>query len=130
MTSRSIDVSPSLPSKTKIKASASSMASRDCSRISAYIRSSEVGTRPPGWMGEMADQGKRVGLGRPRVGGWNSWAGAMDWDGIDTILLDLDGTLLDRAFDDHFYFEVLPGRYAEANGLSVDIARDRLVGLY
>jgi GMP/IMP 5'-nucleotidase len=54
----------------------------------------------------------------------------MDWNGIDTILLDLDGTLLDRAFDDHFYFEVLPGRYAEANGLSLDIARERLVGLY
>jgi 5'-nucleotidase len=54
----------------------------------------------------------------------------MDWNGIDTILLDLDGTLLDRAFDDHFYFEVLPGRYAEANGISLDIARERLVGLY
>jgi putative hydrolase of the HAD superfamily len=54
----------------------------------------------------------------------------MDWNGIDTILLDLDGTLLDRAFDDHFYFEVLPGRYAEANSLSLDAARERLVGLY
>jgi putative hydrolase of the HAD superfamily len=54
----------------------------------------------------------------------------MDWNGIDTILLDLDGTLLDRAFDDHFYFEVLPGRYAEANGISLDLARERLVGLY
>ena len=54
----------------------------------------------------------------------------MDWNGIETILLDLDGTLLDRAFDDHFYFEVLPGRYAEANHLSLDDARERLVGLY
>ena len=58
------------------------------------------------------------------------WAGAMDWNGIETILLDLDGTLLDRAFDDHFYFEVLPGHYAEANGLSLDAARERLIGLY
>ena len=54
----------------------------------------------------------------------------MDWNGISTILLDLDGTLLDRAFDDHFYFEVLPGRYAEANSLSLDAARERLVSLY
>jgi len=54
----------------------------------------------------------------------------MDWNGIATILLDLDGTLLDRAFDDHFYFEVLPGRYAEANALSLDAARERLVALY
>src|SRR2546430_17316356 len=58
------------------------------------------------------------------------WVGAMDWNGIETILLDLDGTLLDRAFDDHFYFEVLPGRYAEANHLSLDDARVRLIGLY
>jgi len=54
----------------------------------------------------------------------------MDWNGIETILLDLDGTLLDRAFDDHFYFEVLPGRYAEANHLCLDDARERLIGLY
>jgi HAD superfamily hydrolase (TIGR01509 family) len=54
----------------------------------------------------------------------------MDWNGISAILLDLDGTLLDRAFDDHFYFEVLPGHYAEANALSLDAARERLVGLY
>jgi 5'-nucleotidase len=54
----------------------------------------------------------------------------MDWNDISTILLDLDGTLLDRAFDDNFYFEVLPGHYAEANALSLDAARELLVGLY
>ena len=55
---------------------------------------------------------------------------AMDWKGIDTILLDLDGTLLDRAFDDHFYFNVLPEHYALARGLSMEQARERLTGLY
>jgi GMP/IMP 5'-nucleotidase len=54
----------------------------------------------------------------------------MDWDEIGTILLDLDGTLLDRAFDDDFYFEVLPERYAARHGMSVSAARDRLLGLY
>jgi HAD superfamily hydrolase (TIGR01509 family) len=54
----------------------------------------------------------------------------MDWNGIETILLDLDGTLLDRAFDDHFYLEVLPDRYAVANRLSLDAARERLRDLY
>ena len=49
---------------------------------------------------------------------------------IETVLLDMDGTLLDRAFDDHFYLEVLPERYAAIRGMTVDEARDRLVPLY
>jgi len=54
----------------------------------------------------------------------------MNWDAIETVLLDMDGTLLDRAFDDHFYLEALPERYAAARGLSVDEARTQLVALY
>ena len=30
------------------------------------------------------------------------------WDRIDTVLLDLDGTLLDLAFDNHFWLEHVP----------------------
>lgn len=54
----------------------------------------------------------------------------MDWDAIGTVLLDMDGTLLDKAFDDHFYLEVLPERYAAARGLSVEAARERLTAFY
>ena len=54
----------------------------------------------------------------------------MNWTVIETVLLDMDGTLLDRAFDDHFYLEALPERYAAIRGLSVDEARERLVALY
>ena len=54
----------------------------------------------------------------------------MNWDAIETVLLDMDGTLLDRAFDDHFYLEALPERYAAARGMPVDDARERLVSLY
>lgn len=54
----------------------------------------------------------------------------MDWHGIDTVLLDLDGTLLDRAFDDHFYLELLPEQYALARGLTVQAAQERLLALY
>ena len=32
-------------------------------------------------------------------------------DHIDTLLLDLDGTLLDLAFDTHFWLEVVPEYY-------------------
>lgn len=54
----------------------------------------------------------------------------MNWDAIETVLLDMDGTLLDRAFDDHFYLEALPERYAAARGMLVDEARERLVAFY
>src|SRR3989475_5303333 len=55
---------------------------------------------------------------------------APDWATIRTVLLDMDGTLLDRAFDDHFYLEALPAHYAAANGMPVEAARERLVALY
>jgi putative hydrolase of the HAD superfamily len=54
----------------------------------------------------------------------------MDWTAIETVLLDMDGTLLDKAFDDHFYLEALPQRYAAASGMTVDAARERLITLY
>ena len=41
----------------------------------------------------------------------------LDWSGIDTVLLDLDGTLLDLHFDDHFWKEHVPRRYAELHGI-------------
>ncbi|WP_299197223.1 GMP/IMP nucleotidase [uncultured Amphritea sp.] len=37
----------------------------------------------------------------------------MDWTNIDTVLLDMDGTLLDLHFDTYFWLEHLPVRYAE-----------------
>lgn len=37
---------------------------------------------------------------------------------IDTLLLDLDGTLLDLAFDTHFWLEVVPGYYGAQRGMS------------
>jgi putative hydrolase of the HAD superfamily len=42
---------------------------------------------------------------------------------INTLLLDLDGTLLDLAFDTHFWLEVVPEYYGAARGMS---ARDAL----
>jgi HAD superfamily hydrolase (TIGR01509 family) len=41
----------------------------------------------------------------------------IDWSRIDTVLLDMDGTLLDLHFDNYFWQEYLPLRYAEINRL-------------
>ncbi|TBU89288.1 GMP/IMP nucleotidase [Stutzerimonas kirkiae] len=41
----------------------------------------------------------------------------LPWTAIDTVLLDMDGTLLDLHFDNHFWLEALPARYAERHGL-------------
>ena len=54
----------------------------------------------------------------------------IDWDAIDTVLLDMDGTLLDLHFDNHFWQEHVPVCYAERHGLPHAEARSRLGGLY
>jgi putative hydrolase of the HAD superfamily len=49
-----------------------------------------------------------------------------DWSSIDIVLLDMDGTLLDLRFDNHFWLEVIPHRYAQLHRISVDRAREVL----
>jgi putative hydrolase of the HAD superfamily len=46
--------------------------------------------------------------------------------GIETLLLDLDGTLLDLAYDNQFWFETIPQAYAGSHGLTVPQAREAL----
>ncbi|KEA63487.1 putative hydrolase [Marinobacterium lacunae] len=46
---------------------------------------------------------------------------------MDTVLLDMDGTLLDLHFDSHFWLEFLPLRYAQRHGLDVETSRDPLI---
>jgi putative hydrolase of the HAD superfamily len=54
----------------------------------------------------------------------------LDWSQIDTVLLDMDGTLLDLNFDNHFWQTHLPQRYAEARGLSPAAGREELMARY
>ena len=44
----------------------------------------------------------------------------LDWQDIHTVLLDMDGTLLDLHFDNHFWLEHLPKRYAAIHQHSDD----------
>ncbi len=41
----------------------------------------------------------------------------LDWESIRTVLLDMDGTLLDLHFDNHFWMQHVPTVYSEKNGL-------------
>ena len=51
----------------------------------------------------------------------------LNWNNISTVLLDMDGTLLDLHFDNYFWIHHVPKRYAEKNELHIDDARDILV---
>jgi len=41
----------------------------------------------------------------------------VDWMQVDTVLLDMDGTLLDLHFDNHFWQVYVPQKFAEQHGL-------------
>lgn len=49
-----------------------------------------------------------------------------DWQSIDTVLLDMDGTLLDLHFDTFFWLEYLPLRYAQIHSMETEEARQWL----
>ncbi|MGZ5001464.1 MAG: GMP/IMP nucleotidase [Methylomonas sp.] len=50
----------------------------------------------------------------------------LNWQEIDTVLLDMDGTLLDLNFDNHFWQEFVPLRFAELHGLSLEESKYQL----
>jgi putative hydrolase of the HAD superfamily len=45
-----------------------------------------------------------------------------DWPQIDTVLLDLDGTLLDQAYDNHIWRDLVPQRFAVAHAMELHSA--------
>ena len=54
----------------------------------------------------------------------------LDWSRIDSVLLDMDGTLLDLNFDNHFWQVHLPQRYAAARGLPPGSGREELMARF
>jgi len=50
----------------------------------------------------------------------------IDWSKITTVFLDLDGTLLDLHFDNHFWLEYVPQCYAEKHELDLQESHKRL----
>lgn len=54
----------------------------------------------------------------------------LPWNQIDTVLLDMDGTLLDLHFDNHFWLEHLPRRFSELRNISREQANAELSPLF
>ncbi len=54
----------------------------------------------------------------------------LPWSAIDTVLLDMDGTLLDLHYDNRFWLDHLPQRYAELHGVSRAMAELELQPLF
>jgi putative hydrolase of the HAD superfamily len=54
----------------------------------------------------------------------------LDWSKISTVLLDMDGTILDLHFDNHFWLHHLPLRYSQTAGISLEQAKEKLTSHY
>lgn len=52
------------------------------------------------------------------------------WKRIEYVLLDMDGTLLDKYFDDYFWETFVPETYAKKQKLGLAQARKELLGKY
>lgn len=55
---------------------------------------------------------------------------SITWNAIETLLLDMDGTLLDLKYDNHFWLELVPKSYAEKHQLTAEQAKKSLQDLY
>ena len=50
----------------------------------------------------------------------------VEWSEVDTVLLDMDGTLIDLCFDNFLWNQRLPERVAATRGIGVAAAREHL----
>lgn len=59
--------------------------------------------------------------------GWQCYrvemTNSIPWSQIDTVLFDMDGTLLDLHYDNHFWQEYIPLVWGEREGVSLDEAK-------
>ena len=49
---------------------------------------------------------------------------------IKSVLLDMDGTLLDKYFDDYFWEHLVPEKYSEKHGVTFGRAKEELMSKY
>ncbi|MBF0328871.1 MAG: HAD-IA family hydrolase [Nitrospirae bacterium] len=56
--------------------------------------------------------------------------GLIDFSEISVVLLDMDGTLLDKYFDDYFWEHLVPEKYSEKHNVTFGKAKEVLLALY
>ncbi|GMQ91939.1 MAG: GMP/IMP nucleotidase [Gammaproteobacteria bacterium] len=54
----------------------------------------------------------------------------INWGKIHTVFLDMDGTLLDLHYDNHFWLEYVPKCFAETNNISIEHAKSDIYARY
>ncbi|MBF0266529.1 MAG: GMP/IMP nucleotidase [Gammaproteobacteria bacterium] len=54
----------------------------------------------------------------------------LNWQNIETVLLDMDGTLLDLHFDNYFWLHYVPESYAKKNNITFEQAHLELMNRY
>ncbi|MEO5378412.1 MAG: GMP/IMP nucleotidase [Magnetococcus sp. DMHC-6] len=54
----------------------------------------------------------------------------LPWNTIQTVLLDMDGTLLDLNFDNVFFLEAIPAVHAQRHNLSLQEAKESIFASY
>ena len=50
----------------------------------------------------------------------------VNWAKVEWVILDMDGTILDLAYDNFFWRQLVPQRYGELHGLTLEQARAEL----
>ncbi|MBW1917942.1 MAG: GMP/IMP nucleotidase [Deltaproteobacteria bacterium] len=55
---------------------------------------------------------------------------AFSWQEVEWVLLDMDGTLLDKHFDDYFWEILVPEEYGRRRGLDPEAARREVYARY
>ena len=61
---------------------------------------------------------------------WSRPASMINWSAIHTVLLDMDGTLLDLHYDNHFWLEHVPKRWSQHNHTTLEHAKEYLYSLF
>lgn len=67
---------------------------------------------------------------QPQLKGKPATRPGFAWADIETVFLDMDGTLLDKHYDDYFWEHYVPEIYAMKNNLSHPEARAHLLATY
>lgn len=70
----------------------------------------------------------QTACGRPHT--IDNFTSMVPWQHVETVFLDLDGTLLDLHFDNQFWREHVPLCYALQRGLEVEVAKSELFPRY